>query len=281
MRLLFLGDIVGRSGREAVQARLPGLRRDLALDFVVANAENAAAGFGLTGQICADLHAAGVDVITTGNHVWDQREIIEHIARDHRVLRPLNFPAATPGRGASVYGLPDGRRVLVINAMGRLYMDPLDDPFAAVDQVLAQRRLGRDADFILVDLHAEATSEKMAMGHHCDGRVSMVVGTHTHVPTADQQVLPGGTAFMSDAGMCGDYDSVIGMKKEPATLRFVKKMPGDRLTPALGEATLCGVVVETDAASGLARSVEPLRAGGRLAPAMPVPAPLLERSAAE
>lgn len=278
MRVLFLGDIVGRSGREAVLARVPALRREQGLDLVVVNAENAASGFGLTPQICTDLYAAGVDVITTGNHVWDQRGIIPHIAQDHRLLRPINFPAGTPGRGANLYALPDGRTALVVNVMGRLFMDALDDPFAAIDSVLAQKRLGRDATFILVDVHAETTSEKMALGHHCDGRVSMVVGTHTHVPTADAQVLPGGTAYMTDAGMCGDYDSVIGMKKEPATLRFVSKMPGERLLPALGEATLCGAIVETDDRTGLARWIEPVRLGGRLQPALPL---VRDRTAAE
>lgn len=279
MRVLFLGDIVGRSGREVVFNQVPQLRRDQGLDFVVVNGENAASGFGLTPQICEDLYAAGVDVITTGNHVWDQRQIIAHIDQDHRVLRPMNFPAGTPGRGANLYQLADGRTVMVVNVMGRLYMDPLDDPFAAVDLALNQKRLGRDASFILVDVHAETTSEKMAMGHHCDGRASMVVGTHTHVPTADAQVLPGGTAYMTDAGMCGDYDSVIGMKKEAATQRFVKKMPGERLSPALGEATLCGLLVESDDRTGLARSIQPVRIGGRLQPALPT---LTEsRSAAE
>lgn len=270
MRVLFLGDIVGRSGRDVVHTQVPLLRRSQGLDLVVVNAENAASGFGLTPQICEDLYAAGVDVITTGNHVWDQKSILPHIEQDHRVLRPLNFPAGTPGRGANLYALADGRTALVANVMGRLYMDPLDDPFAAVKSVLDQKVLGRDATFILIDVHAETTSEKMAMGHHCDGRASMVVGTHTHVPTADAQVLPGGTAYMSDAGMCGDYDSVIGMKKEAATLRFVRKMPGERLSPALGEATLCGAIVDSDDRSGLAKSIEPIRIGGRLASIVPV-----------
>jgi len=269
MRVLFLGDLVGRSGREAAVEQVPRLRRDYGLDLVVVNGENAASGFGLTSKICAELYAAGVDVITTGNHVWDQRDIVGHIEQDPRVLRPANFPAGTPGRGANMYQISGGRSVLVVNLMARLYMDPLDDPFAAIDAILAQKRLGKDAAFILLDFHGEATSEKMAMGHHCDGRVSMVVGTHTHVPTADHQVLPGGTAYMSDAGMCGDYDSVIGMKKGPATLRFVNKMPGERLSPALGEATACGVMVETDDVTGLAVDVAPVRVGGRLQPSLP------------
>ncbi len=264
MRILFCGDIVGRAGRDVAIEHIPRLRRDLKLDLVIVNGENAAAGFGLTAKIALRLHEAGVDVITTGNHVWDQREIVDHLAHDHRVLRPINFPRATPGRGANVYGLADGRAVLVVNVMLRLYMDPLDDPFAAVEAVLTEKRLGRDVAAIVIDHHGEATSEKMAMGHFCDGRASLVVGTHTHVPTADAQILPGGTAFMSDAGMCGDYDSVIGMKKEPAVARFVNKMPGERLSPAMSPATLCGVFVETDDTTGLARRIAPIRLGGRL-----------------
>ncbi|NNG03328.1 MAG: YmdB family metallophosphoesterase [Inquilinus sp.] len=269
MRLLFLGDIVGRSGRQAALQQLPVLRRRLGIDFAVINAENAAGGFGITAKIAAELYEAGADCLTTGNHVWDQREIIGQIDGDHRLLRPLNFPAGTPGRGATVLEGRGGHRVMVVNAMARLFMDPLDDPFPAVDGVLEDSAMPGDVDAVLVDFHGEATSEKMAMGHHLDGRVTLVVGTHSHVPTADAQVLPGGTAYQTDAGMCGDYDSVIGMKKEPAIARFLKKMPGERLTPAEAAATLCGLVVETDPATGLAVAVEPLRLGGRLQPAWP------------
>jgi metallophosphoesterase (TIGR00282 family) len=250
---------------------LPRLRRELALDFVVANGENAAAGFGINEKICAEFYAAGVDVITTGNHVWDRREVIPYIAGDPRLLRPANFPPGTPGNGSIVAPAADGRRILVINVMARLFMDALDDPFAAVAATLAAYPLGSGVvDAIVVDFHGEATSEKMSMGHFADGRASLVVGTHSHVPTADGQILPGGTGYQTDAGMCGDYDSIIGMKKEAATLRFVRKMPGERLTPAEGEATVCGVFVETDDATGLARRIEPIRMGGRLSQAMPV-----------
>ena len=265
MRLLFCGDVVGRVGRDVLIAEVPRLRRELALDFVVANGENAAHGFGITDKICADLYGCGVDVITTGNHVWDRREIIAYIDGDPRLLRPVNFPPGTPGAGHGVYALADGRKIMVVNAMARLFMDAIDDPFAAIDRLLGAHPLGA-VTAILVDFHGEATSEKASMGHFCDGRASAVIGTHSHCPTADHQILPQGTAYMTDAGMCGDYDSVIGMRKEAAIARFVSKLPGERLEVADGAATLCGVVVETDDATGLARRIAPLRLGGRLAP---------------
>jgi len=270
MRILFCGDVVGRSGREVVCQNLPRLRRELGLDFVIVNGENAAGGFGITEKICAELYEAGADVITTGNHVWDQKETVGFIGSDPRLLRPLNYPPGTPGRGAAVFGAPRGKKVMVLNPMGRLFMDPLDDPFAAVERELASQRLGGTVDAIVVDVHAEATSEKMAMAHVLDGRVSLVVGTHTHVPTADTQILPGGTAYQTDAGMCGDYDSVIGMEKAVPIARFTRKMPTERMAAATGPATLCAVYVETDDKTGLARHAAPLRLGGRLAPIWPV-----------
>jgi hypothetical protein len=273
MRLLLCGDVVGRSGRTVVIAQMPRLRRELALDFVIVNGENAAHGFGITDKICEELYAAGVDVITTGNHVWDRRGIISYIDGDPRLLRPVNFPPGTPGKGYGVFALGDGRRVMVINAMARLFMDAIDDPFTGVDRLLAERPLG-SVDTILVDFHGEATSEKMSMGHFCDGRVSAVVGTHSHVPTADAQVLPKGTAYMTDAGMCGDYDSVIGMQKEAAIARFLRKMPGEKLQVAEGEATLCAAFIETDDATGLARRIAPLRLGGRLEAHWPLGMPM-------
>ena len=271
MRLLFFGDVVGRTGRSALIDRLPDLRRQLDIDFVVANGENAAAGFGITEKICLALYDAGVDVITTGNHVWDQREIIHYIDDDPRLLRPQNYPAGTPGRGAGMYEARDGRRVFVLHIMLRLFMDALDNPFACVDAELANHSVGETAAAIVVDIHGEATSEKMAMGHYVDGRASIAVGTHTHVPTADTCILPGGTAYQTDLGMCGDYDSVIGMRKEPAIARFVRKMPGERLAPAEGEATLCAIFVQIDDATGLATYAAPLRVGGRLAAHWPRP----------
>lgn len=269
MKLLFLGDIMGRSGRDAVIDAVPGLRARFGLDFVVVNGENSAHGFGITPEICASLYAAGVDCITTGNHVWDQRQIINHIDGDVRLLRPLNFMAGTPGRGFHVYRTASDKRVLVINAMARLFMELNDDPFRAIDQLLDRHRLGRDVDAIMLDFHGEATSEKMAMGHYLDGRVTLVVGTHTHVPTADLHIMAGGTAYQSDAGMCGDYDSVIGMDKAISLAKFTQRLPTDRMNPASGDATLSGLLVETDETTGLARRVAPLRRGGCLLPAEP------------
>jgi 2',3'-cyclic-nucleotide 2'-phosphodiesterase len=263
MRLLMCGDVVGKSGRDAVSRHVPRLRRELGLDFVIVNGENAAHGFGITDKICAELYACGVDVITTGNHVWDRREIMAYIGGDRRLLRPLNYPPAAPGNGFGVYALADGRTVLVVNAMARLFMDAIDDPFAAVDRLLSAHNL-RDVTAIVLDFHGEATSEKMSMGHFCDGRASLVVGTHSHVPTADHRILANGTAYITDVGMCGDYDSVIGMRKEGSVARFVTKLPGERLEVADGEATLCAVAVETDDATGLAREIVPVRLGGRL-----------------
>ena len=269
MRILFLGDVVGRTGREAVAASLPKLREALRIDLAVVNAENASHGFGLAPDMATALFAAGADVITLGNHAWDRKEIIPYIAETPRLIRPLNYPPGTPGAGSVVVEVPGGRRALVLQAMGRLFMDALDCPFRGTAQELAKHRLGGTVAAIVVDFHAEATSEKMAFAHSFDGQVSLVVGTHTHCPSADHQVLPGGTAFQSDAGMSGDYDSVIGMAKEGAATRFWRKMPGERLAPAEGEATVCGVFVETDDATGLARRIEPVRVGGRLAAAMP------------
>lgn len=269
MRILFCGDIVGRPGREALAAHLPGLRRDLALDLVIANGENAASGFGISESICKQVLETGVDVITGGNHSWDQREAMAFIDREPRLLRPHNFPAGTPGRGAALFDAGKGRKVLVMNVMGRLFMDPLDDPFAAIERELTKHRLGSTVQAIVVDLHAEATSEKMAMGHFLDGRVSLCVGTHTHVPTADTMILPGGTAYQSDAGMCGNYDSVIGMDKVAPVARFTRKLPTERLSVAAGEGTLCAVFLETDPKTGLALQVSPVRLGGVLSPVQP------------
>jgi 2',3'-cyclic-nucleotide 2'-phosphodiesterase len=269
MRILFLGDVVGRAGRDAVAAHLPELKARLATDIVVINGENAAGGYGINEKIAAELYAAGADAITLGNHVWDQKDLIGTIDRDPRMVRPANFPEGTPGRGATVIVDRSGRKLLVVNVMLRLFMDALDDPFAYLDRLVKQHRLGGPVQGILVDMHGEASSEKQALGHFLDGRVSLVVGTHTHVPTADHRILPGGTAFMTDAGMCGDYDSVIGMKKEPATARFVRKMPIERLGPGEGEGTISGVMVDIDDRSGLATRVAPVRVGPGLSPTVP------------
>ncbi len=269
MRILFLGDVVGRSGRDALVAKLPELRARLRAELVVVNGENASHGFGLAPDMAKAFFAAGADVITLGNHAWDRKEILPYIAETPRLIRPLNFPPGTPGAGTVTVEVAGGRKAVVINAMARLFMDPLDCPFRMTAQELAKYKLGASVAAIVVDFHGEATSEKMAFAHSFDGQVSLVVGTHTHAPTADHQILPGGTAFQSDAGMCGDYDSVIGMQKEGAAIRFWRKMPGERLAPAEGEATLCGLFVVTDDATGLATAVEPVRLGGRLSQAMP------------
>ena len=267
MKILFLGDIIGKPGRDAVAAELPGLKARLAPDLTIANGENAAHGFGLTRAIAEEFFAMGIDVISSGNHWADQKEILTYIDNEDRILRPRNYPKGTPGRGANLYHTPGGS-VLVVNVMGRVFMDALDDPFAAVDVELSACPLGEAADAIVVDMHAEATSEKMAMGHFCDGRASLVVGTHQHVPTADAQILPGGTAYQTDAGACADYDSVIGMDKAEPLQRFVCKISSTRFTPATGPVTVCGVFVETGA-KGLATRIAPIRVGGRLTPSLP------------
>ncbi|MEO1190457.1 MAG: TIGR00282 family metallophosphoesterase [Pseudomonadota bacterium] len=269
MRILFLGDIVGRPGREALAEHLPALRRDLALDFVIANIENAAAGFGITKKIAGEIVGYGVDAMTGGNHSWDQKEALSFIEQEPRLLRPANYPAGTPGRGVALFTTRAGKKVLVINVLGRLFMQALDCPFQTVEQALANYRLGGTVDAVILDMHAEATSEKMAMGHAVDGRVTLCVGTHTHVPTADTAILPGGTAYQSDAGMCGCYNSVIGMDKAVPLARFRKHLPTDRMSVATGPGTLCGVLVETDPATGRARHVAPLRIGGSIRQADP------------
>jgi len=269
VRLLFLGDVVGRSGRNAVIAQLPGLIARYRLDFVVVNGENAAGGFGISEEILRNLVAAGADVITTGNHAFDQREAMQFADRQDRFLRPLNFPPGTPGRGANLFLARNGARVLVINVMGRVFMDQLDDPFAALEREISACPLGDQADAIVVDFHAEATSEKQAVGHFLDGRVTLIVGTHTHVPTSDYRVMRGGTAFQSDVGMCGDYDSVIGMNHEEPLRRFLQKVPGERFTAADGPATISGIAVEVDDATGLALRIAPLRLGGILSETVP------------
>jgi 2',3'-cyclic-nucleotide 2'-phosphodiesterase len=264
MRILFLGDVLGRSGRNAVCEALPGLRQRLAADFVVVNGENAAGGFGITEQIFQDLRDAGADAVTTGNHVWDQREALIFITRQNRLLRPLNYPSGTPGSGAGLFKAANGADVLVLNVLGRVFMEALDDPFQAIEREITACPLRRGADAIFIDIHAEATSEKQALGAIFDGRVSAVIGTHTHVPTADARIMPGGTAYITDAGMCGDYDSIIGMDKAEPVNRFLTRIPSSRFGPAMGPATICGVLIETNDATGLAVSIEPVREGAPL-----------------
>lgn len=269
MRFLFLGDVVGRAGRNAVLDVLPGLRRDYALDFVVVNGENAAGGFGITEQIFEDLIDAGADVVTLGNHAFDQRDTLVFIERHPRLIRPLNFPAGTPGKGAGIFKAKNGADVLVLNALGRVFMQDIDCPFRAIDNELTACRMGEGADAVFVDFHAETTSEKQALGVFLDSRVSCVAGTHTHSPTADHRILPAGTAYISDVGMCGDYNSVIGMKSAEPVNRFLTRIPRERFEPAMGDVTVAGLAVEIDDKTGLATDVAPFRQGGSLAEAMP------------
>jgi len=265
MKILFLGDVVGRAGRRAVTGRLGALRTRLGADLVILDAENASAGMGLSPEHAKALLDAGADVLTLGDHAFDQKDMQGFIEREPRILRPVNFAKAPPGRGHGLFEARGGGRVLVAPVLGQVFMKrPFDDPFAALDRLLKTYPLGGQADAVIIEAHAEATSEKMAMGHFCDGRATAVIGTHTHVPTADVQILPGGTAYQSDTGMCGDYDSVIGMDKAEPMRRFVTGMSSARFTPADGEATLCGLMVETDVA-GRARAATPIREGGRLA----------------
>ncbi|WP_424965010.1 MULTISPECIES: TIGR00282 family metallophosphoesterase [unclassified Dinoroseobacter] len=272
MRLLFLGDVMGRAGRSAIAEDLPRLRAAWKIDFAVVNGENASNGAGLTPDHAKKLLAAGADCVTLGDHAFDQRDMLQFIESEPRILRPMNFAKDAPGRGHRIYTASQGRKVLVTQVLGQVFMKrPFSDPFSDLDRVLRAHPLGGLVQASLVDIHCEATSEKMGVGHFCDGRASMVVGTHTHVPTADAQILPGGTAFQADAGMCGDYDSVIGMEKAEPMRRFVTGMSKGRYVPALGPATLSGLYVETDDRTGKATRVEMVRHGGRLAPAGPAP----------
>ena len=264
MNLAFFGDVVGRSGRRAISKYLPQLRKELKLDVVVINGENAAGGFGITEATAGELYESGADIITLGNHSFDNAGGLSYISREPRLLRPVNYPKGTaPGQGAGLFDIK-GYRVLVVNVLGRVFMDALDDPFASIEQELAACPLGEMADAIIIDIHAEATSEKQGMGHFCDGRASLVVGTHQHVPTADTRILPQGTAFQTDAGMCGDYSGVIGMDKDEPLHRFTTRMRGGRFEAASGEGTVCGVFVQTDNKTGLAVRAEPIRIGPSL-----------------
>ncbi len=271
MKILFLGDVMGRAGRAAVSGQLAKIREDWGLDFVVVNGENASGGMGLTGDHAKLLLAAGADVVTLGDHAFDQKDMLRFIDSEPRVIRPINYAKDAPGKGARLFEDRRGRKVLVAQVLGQVFMKrAFDDPFSAIDGVLRAHPLGGLAQAILVDVHCEATSEKMAMGHWCDGRASVVVGTHTHVPTADAMVLPGGTAYLSDAGMCGDYHSVIGMDKAEPMRRFITGMARERFSPATGEATLSGFYVETCDRTGKALTCQAVRLGGRLAPSAPV-----------
>ncbi|AGA65215.1 Phosphoesterase protein [Liberibacter crescens BT-1] len=270
MRLLFLGDMVGRTGRSIVHKTVPRLIQNLKLDFVIVNGENSAGGFGITEKIFLETINSGVDVMTTGNHVWDQKEAIIFSQRHNRFLRPANYPSGTPGYSSGLYSARNGARVLVTNIMGRVFMNPiLDDPFKTAETILKDCPLKEQADVIVFDFHAEATSEKQCFAHFVDGRVSLVVGTHTHVPTADFQILDNGTGYISDVGMCGDYNSSIGLDKEEPLNRFISQIPHNKFTVAEGPATLCGICAEISDVTGLTEKIAPLRIGARLSETLP------------
>ncbi|UTS81111.1 2',3'-cyclic-nucleotide 2'-phosphodiesterase [Phaeobacter piscinae] len=261
---------MGRAGRKAISEHLPQMRKDWRLDFVVVNGENASNGMGLNGDHAKALLDAGADCLTLGDHAFDQKDMLQAIEKDPRIIRPLNFAKNAPGRGYRLFNAPGGRKVLVVQALGQVFMKrAYDDPFGAVEAVLKSHPRGGLAQAVIVDMHCEATSEKMAMGHFCNGRASLVVGTHTHVPTADAQILSGGTGYLTDAGMCGDYNSVIGMEKSEPMRRFLTGMPKNRFTPAEGPATLSGVFVDTDDRTGAAKSIRMIRVGGLLEEAAP------------
>ncbi|MBL4588643.1 MAG: TIGR00282 family metallophosphoesterase [Alphaproteobacteria bacterium] len=272
MKILFIGDIAGKAGRDALDNYIPTLREEYKPDILIIDGDNAANGYGITEKICKEFYALGADCITTGNHVWDQREILSYITRDPSLLRAANYPETAPGQGACIKTLPTGQKILIIHLMGRIYMpDPLDCPFQTVDKILKNYQLGANVNAIFVDFHAETGSEKMCMAHYLDGRVSAVVGTHTHIPTADCQILPNGTGYQTDAGMTGCYDSSIGMDKEIPIHRFTRKTPGkQRMFPAKGEGTLCGTLIETDNDTGKVRKIDPIIIGKHLKNTKPI-----------
>ena len=265
MKILFLGDVAGPSGRKAVQGHLPQIKKKNKIDFVIANGENASeAGVGITEKNAEDMFNAGVNVITSGNHIWDQKETIEHITKEKRLLRPENLVEGTPGKGFEIYSAPSGEKIAVLNLMGNIFMKKCEDVFRTAEKIFDKFRLKRDADFIVVDFHGEVTSEKMAMGHYLDGKATLVIGTHTHVPTSDFRVLENGTAYQTDIGMCGDYNSVIGMNKENSLKKFFNNKEAKKHFPSLGEATLSGIIVDGDLDTGLAKSVKQFLFGGVL-----------------
>lgn len=270
MRILVLGDMVGKTGREAVIESLPKLIEKLKTDFVIVNGENAAGGFGITRNILKATINAGADVITSGNHAFDQKETLGWADREKQFLRPANYPAGTPGRGANIFNAKNGASVLVVNVMGNVFMSPmLEDPFQTIERELNACPLKQGADAIIIDFHAETSSEKQCMGHFVDGKVSLIFGTHTHIPTADHWILPKGTAYQSDIGMCGDYNSSIGMEVEEPLNRFITKLAKNRFETATGEASICGTLVVIDEKTGLAKNIEPIRIGGRLSQTTP------------
>ena len=265
MNILILGDIMGPSGREAIIKKLPDLIKKKAIDFVIVNGENAAdSGGGITKKNTEEFFKAGADVITTGNHVWDQNETMEFITSEKRLLRPQNLPEGTPGNGFGIFNSKNNKKVAVINLMGNIFMKKCDDVFESAKKFIENVKLKKDADFIIVDIHGEITSEKMAMGYLFDGKATMLVGTHTHVPTSDHRIMEKGTAYQTDIGMCGDYNSVIGMNRDNSLKKFFKDPSATKHYPALGEATISGLMVVADDKTGLANKVEPIVLGALL-----------------
>ena len=263
MNILICGDIVGKSGREAVEKYLPGIIEKEKIEFVIVNGENSASGFGITKKICKQLYELGVDTITSGNHIWDQKEIVTYINEDTRLLRPCNYSIEAPGKGYGIFKLKNGRIIVIINAMCRLFMENIDDPFNSIKDIIEKINIKYGKQSIIIDIHGESTSEKMAIGHFFDGDVTAVFGTHTHIPTADLQILEKGTLYQTDLGMCGDYDSVIGMKKELCIQRFRKKFLKTKLEPAIGEGTLCGTVFKINENNKVEKFSQIIK-GGRL-----------------
>lgn len=255
MKIFYCGDVVARAGREVVSENLERIKKEYKADVILVNVENAAHGFGTTPGICRDFIAKGADVLITGNHFLNQRDIISYLQECPVIIRPANIPQENPGRGFTVFELADGRQILIIQVLGRLFMEAVDCPVQAVEKILKSYTLGKNVDAIFVDIHAEATSEKLSFGYYLDGRVSCVAGTHTHVPTADARVLPQGTAYITDVGMCGNYDSILGFEKTAPINRLCRRYSGDRLTPATGKGTLFGILLETDDNTGLAKKI--------------------------
>lgn len=259
LKIIYCGDVVGRVGREAVLNNIDNLKSQYNPDVIIVNVENAAHGFGVSPGICRDFFEKGVDALTTGNHVWNQREIIPFLDECKRIIRPLNYPESLPGQGYCEVELPNGKKILITQLLGRTFMEAVDCPIQAIDKLLKNYTLGKNIDAIFVDIHAEATSEKLAMGYYLNGRVSAVIGTHTHIPTSDARIMNKGTAYQTDTGMCGDYDSVLGFDPEEPINRLTRKYTGGRLVLSKGKGTLCGILIETDDNTGLAISVEQIK----------------------
>lgn len=266
MRIIFFGDVVGKSGRKKLLSIIDKIVSKLKIDFTIVNAENSAHGFGINPTIAEKFFMHNIDVLTTGDHIWDQMTIKSYLQEESRIIRPLNYTKYNDGNGYKVYTSKNNKKVLVVDLLGTLFMarEGIENPFHTMDDLLKNFKLGQNVDAIFVDFHAETTSEKMSLAHYLDGRVSAVIGTHTHIPTSDNHILQNGTAFQADAGMCGDFNSSIGMKTETSISRFLGSEERSHLCPAEGEATICGVIVETDDKTGLAVSIEPVRIGGIL-----------------